>query len=124
QHHAAHGGIEVTQRATTIDDLVAVLDHAVGIGADHGQFAVEPELGALAVHFGCIIIGIEIGDDHDLGLLGAGAAYVEPLIERVIVGGRTDIVDGPAGIFGDHGPRRIARGHNGVIGLAMHAQPV
>ncbi|MNT55314.1 hypothetical protein D3C72_1925420 [compost metagenome] len=81
---------------------------AVGIGADHGQLAAEPEAGALAVHFGRIVIGIEIGDHNHFSLVGIGAPHVEPFVKGVVLGGRADMVDGLAAIFGDHRAGGIA----------------
>ena len=76
--------VEIGQRAAAIDDAAAMLDDPVGVGADQRQVAAQPDLDALAIHVGRIVVVVEIGDDHRLGLLGRAADDAKALVERIV----------------------------------------
>src|SRR5690606_26691858 len=77
--------VEIGEGAAAIDEPVAVLDHAVGIGADHRQIAREPERDALLVHVGGVVVGIEVGDDHRIGRIRGADGEIEPLEQRLVL---------------------------------------
>ncbi|MNL83559.1 hypothetical protein D3C87_2112400 [compost metagenome] len=76
-----------------------MLHHAIRVGADHRQFPGKPELGAVAIHFGGVVIGVEIGHDNDFGFFRPGTLEVEPFVKRIVLGRGTDMMNSPPAIF-------------------------
>ena len=113
------------ERSTAIDQPVAALDHAVGVGAD--QF--EPARGTLGQAF-AIVLGrfglvIDRAGDRDEGRVGG--TFRDLQAETVIEGPvavRTDDPGRAGRAFGEFVACGVARSDDGAPAVARHVQGV
>ena len=124
EHLAAHGGVEIGDRAGAIDQLRPALHHHVGIAADHEQLAREHgfEPGAVVVRRLHVVV-VEAGADHVVGALQRREAHIEPGEDRAVALG-PEMEQALPGARRDHAAGDVAGGDDGVIGLARHMQLV
>ncbi len=124
EDHAAARLVEIGQRAAAVDDPVAVLHDAIRVGRDQRQVPRQPAVHAVVVHVGRIVVVVEVGDDNRVGDLGPADRNAKTIEQTVVLFRRSDIVDRLAAIRFEHGARHIARRHDGIVGVARHAEAV
>ncbi len=124
EHLAAHGGVEIGDRAGAIDQPVAALHHHVGIAADHEQLARQHgfEPGAVVLRRLHVVV-VEAGADHVVGALQRREAHIEPGEDRAVALG-PEVEQALSGARLDHAAGDVAGGDDGVIGLARDMQLV
>ncbi len=90
-HLAASGLVVGGERARAIDELVAALDHDIGIGADHRHAARDEageQPGVVGGRFPGVVV--QARADHDLGHIGRRQAHVEA-VEQALVALGADV---------------------------------
>ncbi len=123
-HLAARGRVRIGDRTGAIDELVAALDHHVGIGADHRQRTRAHARDDIAVVVRRLHgVVVKPGADRVVGVLQRRRRRVEPFEQRHIPLG-ADVEHARSGARGDERAGDVARTHDAVVGRARHAQPV
>ena len=122
---AAERFVDIGEGAAAVDDPVAALDDAVGVGADQLQIAG----GGLGQLFDIVLgrLGLVVdhaGDRQEGGVGDAGRALqVQALVENVVAGRAYD--QGRAGgAAGQLHPGSVARGDEGLPAVAGHAEGI
>ena len=103
---------------------MAALDDEIGIGADHQEIAPAHGLEPRPVILdGLVLVVVEAGADHVIGLVDGAEAHVEPIVDRHVAG-RADVMHDLPDALLDGEPGQVAGGDDGVIGRARHAETV
>ena len=109
-------------RAGAIDQRRTTLDHDIGIAADHEQLARQHGFEPRAIvvrRLGLVVL--EARADHIVGAFRWREVHVQAREDRAVALG-PEMVERLSMPLLDRGAGEIARGNDGVIGLARHVQ--
>jgi hypothetical protein len=121
EHLSAERRINVGQRASTVDELLAALHHEVRIGAQHEHVARPHGHQQIPIVIRCFgIVVEETSADHEIGAIGRRKLQLEPLENRQVALG-AEVIDCALPLCDDT-PRHIARRHDGIIADARQAK--
>ncbi len=123
-HVAALGGIAVRDRAGAVDQVLAALDHDVGIGADHRQLAREHRRNDLVVVVRALgRVVVQAGADHVVRALDRSHRRAETFEDRQI-SRRADMRDPFARPLDDQRAGDVAGAHDRVVAVTRHLEAV